>query len=114
MKRKTLFASALLAAGFAFATSVVADDNLADRHAQRGLKCPQCHVEKVPSKAPKMDTCLKCHGGSYEELGAASAAKSPNPDYTHVGDKECAVCHKGHKAPEFFCNDCHQFTVRVP
>ncbi len=112
--KKSLLASVLLAACFAFATGAVADNNLADRHAQKGLKCAQCHVEKVPSKAPKMDTCLKCHGGSYEELGKASAEKKPNPHYTHVGDKECAVCHKAHKAPEFFCNDCHKFKVQVP
>lgn len=96
---KSLLASVLLAQCFAVATSAVADNTLADRHAQTGLKCVQCHVEKVPSKAPKMETCLKCHGGSYEELGKASAEKMPNPHYTHVGDKECAVCHKGHRAP---------------
>ncbi len=53
-------------------------------------------------------------GGSYEELGKASAEKKPNPHYTHVGDTECVVCHKGHKASEFFCNDCHKFKVQVP
>ncbi len=111
---KRLLASALLPVALALATSVAAGDYLADRHLQRGLKCAQCHVEKVPSKAPRMQTCLECHGGSYEELGKASAAKTPNPHYTHVGDKECTVCHKGHKAPELFCNDCHQFEMRVP
>ena len=114
MMNKSLVASVLLAPCCAFATSAVADNSLADRHAQRGLKCAQCHVEKVPSQAPKMETCLTCHGGSYEELGKASAGNKPNPHYTHVGDKECAVCHKGHKAPEFFCNDCHKFKVQVP
>ena len=114
MMKKILLAFVLLAAGFAFTTSAVAGDNLADRHAQRGLKCAQCHVEKVPSKAPKMEKCLMCHAGSYEELGKASAGKDPNPHYPHVGDKECAVCHKGHKAPEFFCNDCHKFKVQMP
>ncbi len=114
MTRRSLFASVLLGAGFAFATNVVAENNLADLHAQNGLECTQCHVEKVPSKAPKMDTCLKCHGGSYEELGKASADIKPNPHYTHVGDKECSVCHKGHKAPQFFCNDCHKFKVQMP
>ncbi len=112
--RKSLLASVLLAASFAFATSAVADKNLADRHARKGLKCGECHVEKVPSRAPKMDACLKCHRGSYEELGKASSGKKPNPHYTHVGDKECTVCHKGHKPPEFFCNDCHKFKVQVP
>ncbi len=79
MTEKTLLASVLLIAGFALATNVVAGNNLADRHAQNGLECAQCHVEEVPSKAPKMDTCLECHGGSYEELGKASAGKRPTP-----------------------------------
>ena len=112
--KTSLLASFLLAPCLAFATSAVADDNLVDRHARKGVKCAQCHLEKVPSEAPNMETCLQCHGGSYEELGMASAEKKPNPHYTHVGDKECAVCHKGHKAPEFFCNDCHKFKVQVP
>lgn len=114
MTKKTLLAIVLLFSGLALATSVVAADNLADRHAQDGLECTHCHVEKVRSKAPKMDTCLKCHGGSYEQFGRASAEKKPNPHYTHVGDKECTVCHKGHKEPEFFCNDCHKFRVQMP
>lgn len=112
--KKNLLAFLLLAAVFVFATSAVADSYLADRHVQRGLKCAQCHTEKVPSKAPKMDMCLKCHGGSYEELAKATASKNPNPHYTHIGDKECAVCHKGHKAFEFICNDCHQFRGQKP
>ncbi len=112
--KKNILAFLLLAAVFVFATSAVADNYLADRHAQRGLKCTQCHTEKVPSKAPKMDKCLACHGGSYEELAKATEAKKPNPHYTHIGDKECAVCHKGHKASEFICNDCHQFKVQMP
>jgi hypothetical protein len=114
MMKKTLLASVLLVVCFAFVTSAGAGDNLADRHIQNGLTCAECHVEKVPSKAPKMDMCLNCHGGSYEELGKASVGKKPNPHYTHVGDKECTVCHKGHKAPEFFCNDCHKFNVQMP
>ena len=79
MTKKTLLASVLSVAGFALTTSVVAGNNLADRHAQNGLECAQCHVEKVPSKAPKMDTCLECHDGSYEELGKALRRKSPIP-----------------------------------
>jgi fumarate reductase flavoprotein subunit len=112
--KNTLLASVLLVAGFAFSTSAGAGDDLADRHIQNALTCPECHVEKVPSRAPKMDTCLSCHSSSYEELGKASAGKKPNPHYTHVGDKECTVCHKAHKAPEFFCNDCHKFKVQMP
>ena len=114
MTKQAFLASVLLVAGFALATSAVAGNNLAERHVQNGVGCNQCHVEKVPSKAPKMATCLECHGGSYEELGNASAEKKPNPHYTHVGDKECTVCHKGHQAPEFFCNDCHKFKVQMP
>jgi nitrate/TMAO reductase-like tetraheme cytochrome c subunit len=114
MMKKAFLASVLLVWGFALATIAVAGNHLADRHAQNGVECAGCHVEKVPSKAPKMDTCLKCHGGSYEELAKAPAEKKPNPHYTHVGDKECIVCNKGHKAPEFFCNDCHKFKVQMP
>ena len=114
MMKNILIASVLSVAGFVFATNASAEEYLADRHIQNDLTCAECHVEKVPSTAPKMDTCLSCHGGSYEELGKAYAGKMPNPHYTHVGDKECSVCHKGHKAPEFFCNDCHKFKLQMP
>jgi hypothetical protein len=114
MMKKNLSASVLIGVGLMFTTSVVAGNYLADRHGQLGVKCAECHVKKLPSKAPKMEKCLNCHGGSYEELAKASAGKPLNPHFTHQGDKECAVCHKGHKAPEFFCNDCHKFKVQVP
>jgi fumarate reductase flavoprotein subunit len=114
MMKNILIASVLSVAGFVFATNAPAEEHLADRHIQNDLTCAECHVEKVPSTAPKMDTCLSCHGGSYEELGKAFSGKIPNPHYTHVGDKECSVCHKGHKAPEFFCNDCHKFMLQMP
>ena len=112
--KQALLASLLLAAGFASTTSAVAADYLADRHLQRGLTCAQCHGEAAPSKAPSMDHCLNCHGGSYEALARTTADKKPNPHYTHIGDKECAVCHKGHQASVLLCNNCHQFTMRVP
>lgn len=112
--RKNFLASIFLIGGFAFTVSAAAGNYLADRHAKWDVKCAECHVEGVTSKAPKMDNCLNCHGGSYEELAKASEGKHLNPHYTHQGDKECAVCHKGHKASEFFCNDCHKFKIQVP
>lgn len=112
--KNTFLVSVLLAVSLAFAAGAAAGDSLADRHAKVGVKCARCHVEKAPSKAPKMGACLKCHGGSYEALGKASAGKKPNPHYTHIGDKECTACHKGHKVSEFFCNDCHKFNMQVP
>lgn len=112
--KQALLAFVLLAAGFALAARAVAGDHLADRHLQRGVTCPQCHGEAAPSKAPSMDHCLNCHGGSYEALARTTADKTPNPHYTHVGDKECDVCHKGHEASVLFCNRCHQFKMQVP
>ena len=111
--KKSLFASIFLVVSLAFASNAVAGDFLADRHAQKGAKCEQCHDKVPPSKIPKMDKCLVCHDGSYEALAKSTEHKHPNPHYTHVGDKECAVCHKGHKQAEFFCNDCHQFNVQL-
>lgn len=113
--KQTFLASLWLAVTFAVATSsVVAGDYLADRHLQRGVTCAQCHGEAAPSKPASMDHCLNCHGGSYEALAQTTADKKPNPHYTHVGDKECAACHKGHEASVLFCNNCHQFKMQVP
>jgi len=114
MNMKKFLAFFLLSTVCFFATNVAAGDFLADRHAQLGVKCAQCHSEKVPAKAPAMQKCLVCHGGSYEELAKLTEKKEINPHYTHIGDKECVVCHKGHKASELICNDCHKFKIKVP
>lgn len=110
--KRSLLASAFLAASLALSANAVGGGNfLAERH---GDKCGQCHEERVPSKAPKMAKCLKCHEGSYEALAKSTADTHPNPHYTHIGDKECAACHKGHEESELFCNDCHNFKLKMP
>lgn len=115
MMKQTFLASVFLAACFAFASSAVAADHLADRHGQKGVACAQCHGKATPpTKAPSMEQCLTCHGGSYEALAATTAKSHPNPHYTHIGDKACTACHKGHQESVLICDSCHKFKMRVP
>ncbi|KFZ36998.1 hypothetical protein HR45_13210 [Shewanella mangrovi] len=112
--KNALTVFALLAMNFVFTSSSMADEHLADRHRKLQVKCASCHGETKPFTAPKMDKCLSCHGGSYEKLASKTAHTHPNPHFTHIGDKECSSCHKGHKESQLFCNDCHAFDVKVP
>ncbi|MFB2727106.1 cytochrome c3 family protein [Shewanella mangrovisoli] len=105
---------AMMVMNLLFTTTSMANEFLADRHAARNIKCASCHGDVQSKKVPSMDKCLKCHGGSYEKLSTKTKESHPNPHYTHIGDKECSACHKGHQEAQFFCNDCHNFELKMP
>lgn len=95
---------------------------LIDKHLAANLNCRDCHTESPPSKAPMMATCLGCHGGTYDKLGAISAEKlgitprsgQPNPHASHQGPIPCGSCHHVHSASTMFCNSCHNFQMTTP
>lgn len=58
--------------------------------------------------------CLKCHGGSYEKLAEQTAGGDINYHNTHLGPIACTECHQGHKPPKLVCDQCHEFSVKVP
>ena len=95
---------------------------LIDKHVAAKLNCGACHSENPPNKAPEMATCLGCHGGTYDKLGAATAQKlgiapgsnQPNPHASHQGPVPCANCHHVHAASVMFCNGCHNYEMTTP
>ena len=95
------------------AQTFAADAFLADRHQAKGLKCDACHTA-APAKGVTLETCLKCHGGTYQKLAASTRKGEVNFHETHMGDTPCSECHKGHKASSLVCNECHDLKVKVP
>lgn len=87
---------------------------LIDAHVAAGLPCTACHTT-APPRLVSTDTCLRCHGGSYDKLAAQTAADSPNPHQSHQGEVPCANCHHVHQASENLCAQCHtDFDINVP
>ena len=94
-----------IAGVLASSVSVAAEKTLMERH---GSAWPQ----SADGFATKTQ-CLKCHGGTYEELGKKTASLAPNPHYTHLGEVNCVECHKGGSSrPALMCDSCHRFTVK--
>ena len=114
--RKSLIVAAVAAVlGLAASVTMAAgSDVLANRHAQMGVKCEQCHKVKAPKAGAKVknEQCLACHQ-SYDALAKRTKGLSPNPHKTHLGNVRCTDCHSGHQAGKLMCNDCHKFNLTV-
>lgn len=116
--KKTLLAAALAALavfGTAASGAFAADTApLADRHAQMGVKCEQCHGTKsvAPGSRPSNEACFACHK-DYATLAQRTEKLNPNPHKTHLGNVRCADCHSGHGQSRLMCNDCHKFDLKV-
>jgi fumarate reductase flavoprotein subunit len=86
---------------------------LADKHKGRGTECSGCHKESPPVRDGPMPVCLGCHG-DYWKVAAQTNKLDPNPHDSHLGEIDCGKCHHAHKASVNFCNECHQFDMKVP
>lgn len=94
--------------------SAAAAPALADRHVTRGAKCESCHPSAPPKASDVTDAqCFVCHG-DYAKVAARTEKKDINPHESHQGEVPCMRCHSGHKQSRMFCNDCHEFNVKVP
>lgn len=97
-------------------------------HMQLGQDCESCHtgdlaaevaalagaeegVEPALASSYYMDneTCLSCHGGTWEELGKLTEDLGDyNPHNSLHGTIEnCNECHKGHAGQVDLCSECH-------
>ena len=99
---------AVLITSLALPLTASADAYLADRHVAGGMNCAACHRETPLSKPVPMAQCLTCHG-SYDKLADATEKLDVNPHDSHLGDVECASCHKGHQPSVLMCTQCHSF-----
>jgi hypothetical protein len=109
---------------------------LAHKHFTLGISCQTCHDRTVSestgeivnyitgnyySTLPEIElpkeTCFICHG-SYEEIipytdpGVTGAER--NPHAGHLGELECATCHKMHRDSIDYCSKCHNRVTTEP
>ncbi|MHB8068870.1 MAG: cytochrome c3 family protein [Desulfobaccales bacterium] len=81
-------------------------------HMRNQVTCTSCHGSNLPNAGDTVekDRCLVCHK-SYEDLAKKTKpAKFPerNPHKSHIGEIDCALCHKAHKPSASYCLECHQ------
>lgn len=90
------------------ATAYAAD--LAAAHIAKGVNCTACHgTEKVTSGAfVENGSCLQCHGPLETLQHKLAALGKKNPHDNHLGEIECALCHRGHSPSESYCLQCHK------
>jgi hypothetical protein len=114
--KKTILSAFAAIIGLSVSAGVFAADApaLADRHAQLGVKCEQCHKTAQPAEGAKVknEACFECHE-NYESLAKKTEKLDPNPHKTHLGNVRCSDCHKGHSESVLMCNDCHKFDLKV-
>lgn len=102
-------------------TTVYADSGIHETH---NVACTTCHVGEDESTyvAPETETCLSCHGGSYEKLGTSTEGLIDvlgyNPHASHYGYNQydgtytedlldCTDCHSNHGTSQLWCSQCH-------
>ena len=92
-------------------SSCLAASTNADSHKARGLGCIVCHETEKPEPMAEVSSnkCIACHG-TRNSIASRSAAKwgKKNPHDNHLGEIECALCHKGHEPSESYCLKCHR------
>lgn len=105
------------------------DSNLlAQKHADAGVTCHDCHEASVATQAEEgikyitgsyknpldkrtfsKQMCLDCHD-DFAEIQAKTNFEESNPHDSHNGNQECNVCHSMHQESELMCSQCHVFT----
>ena len=96
------------------AAAASTEQNGADRHAQAGVTCAQCHGEKNEFLAPDINRCSQCHNPADVEKKTKDV-KPQNPHVSpHYGNTlECTLCHLQHEKPANYCAQCHSFDFKV-
>jgi len=102
----------------------------AHAHAAQDVACLDCHEPtvqqqvdelvvyvqgdfEVPLEERQFGTpfCFDCHvpneHTSYEEVIQLTADLELNPHDSHLGQMDCEICHKTHRASEDYCAECH-------
>ncbi len=101
---------------------------LSRKHQEAGVECIDCHENGIEDKIhetvwyvtddfddppAKRDfgnqMCLKCHTNLEEIVEKTKGADGVNPHDSHLGELNCADCHKMHMQSEAVCQHCHDF-----
>jgi len=100
-------------------------------HAEQGVACLDCHEPTVQQQMDELvmyvqgdftvpleerefgvEFCFGCHEANehtgYEEVIQRTEGLEINPHGSHLGEMECATCHKMHKPSEDYCAQCHE------
>ena len=108
-----------------------ASDYGAASHAEQGVACLDCHEPTLQQQMDELvmyvqgdftvpleerefgvEFCFDCHETnehtSYEEVMQLTADLESNPHDSHLGEMECATCHKMHGPSEDYCAQCHE------
>ena len=106
-------------------------------HAAADVTCLECHVPTVEQQVNELvvymqgdftvpleelevadEFCYDCHlpneHTSYEEVIQLTAGLELNPHDSHLGEMDCATCHKTHRASEDYCAQCHGAVATGP
>ena len=94
-------------------------------HAEANVSCKDCHhvtpllaateaftyitgnaQDPMRETTLPKEACLQCHR-SYESLAERTSGLEPNPHDSHLGELDCSICHKAHRASEVYCTQCH-------
>ena len=101
---------------------------LAQKHQAAGVNCIDCHENGIEDKVQetvwyvtddfddpplKRDfgnaMCTKCHTNMDDIIAKTDKGNGVNPHDSHLGDLNCADCHKMHAKSKAACQQCHNF-----
>jgi len=100
---------------------------LANKHAQAGVTCHDCHQESLTDKMGEgvkyvtgnyespmqkrnigtREFCLKCH--DFDKIKTQTDFSESNPHDSHNGQQDCNLCHNMHRQSKVMCSQCHNF-----
>jgi fumarate reductase flavoprotein subunit len=94
---------------------------LRGKHLAAELKCKDCHGTDVPDRRAPASRCKECHEGEIEIAskqlplrGKTGKIVEVNVHASHQGELRCTLCHRVHSPSVLYCNDCHEYDVKVP
>lgn len=111
MKTRTVIHIVALALGIVLQTAPAAGQQLRGAHQAAGLACAACHKDGTVAR-PDAAACRECHG-DHAAVAKLTAAANPNPHASHEGELRCTLCHRVHQPSSLYCNQCHQFDLRL-
>jgi fumarate reductase flavoprotein subunit len=91
------------------------DPYLSGFHLKKQLDCSACHGQDlIPDDSETIlnQQCISCHGSLNEVAGKNQA--HINPHKAHLGEINCTACHSGHVASRSYCQNCHNFDMKIP
>jgi len=97
------------------------EHELRGKHLAAELKCRDCHGTDTPDKRAPASRCKECHEGEIKIAskslplhGKVGRVVEVNAHASHQDDLRCTLCHRVHSPSVLYCNECHEFDLKVP